>query len=344
MACANLQIDLSPLIVILNAGDGTLGAALADFEKNVASTVLLADENYFKKNGVDLSHLEGFEPRAALVARRVSLSKAAGVTALVDFVASNKHRQVLLVAEHLAGMAALRALQLFAWLPVPCRLLVGEFGAVPEGLSTNHAAKKAIYSPCEQYQFGAHEVTGSGDAAAQQAAWQCHLCLAAEAISRGGHRHDQNKLIPAALPKEHSDHPEAVVDATREWLPGPSVLGGSLPLVVLFIKDQLDQIRQKVEATYIPFIYPLYTLSTINHHLDTTTRLSLCVCKYQCLCLCIYTIGAGSLLCPVEPCTIFESWNAARNARGIWYALVSLLRPRKRRRRREDAARKAGAG
>ena len=58
-ACETLNLDLSPLVVVLNAGNGVLGAALAEI-CDEATTVLIADEKYFTpgKNGVSLSHLE----------------------------------------------------------------------------------------------------------------------------------------------------------------------------------------------------------------------------------------------------------------------------------------------
>jgi len=151
------------LVIVVDAGQGFFGAALAD-SLRAGRQVLVCDDRYFRdvsKGGVSLAHLETFKAKLPLEARRVMLKKYAGVNALREYVLKAKPGHTVLVVQNLGGISALRILQLFEALPTPATLLVNELGDVIDGLK-GHAAKKAVFSPStERYIFGAHEVVST---------------------------------------------------------------------------------------------------------------------------------------------------------------------------------------
>ena len=145
------------VVVVLAAGDGALGAALAAaLPARLARTVAIVDAGFFRKGGHSLDYLEGFADddttttTARLVAWRADLARAADCASLVRKIIcaagaakidggatvelggggapveiggggatgeiGGAGGGVVLVAEHLSGVDALRATQLAALL------------------------------------------------------------------------------------------------------------------------------------------------------------------------------------------------------------------------------------
>ena len=166
-------------ILVLDAGAGLLGAALADAVPGAAS-VAIVDEKYFlgPGKGVDLGHLENYETVATLSAYRAGVrsAKSAAVDRLLKRFGVGEGGAggeggsgsgdcdgggVVVVAESVKGQQALRAVQLFAALRRRhVALIVGNVGAAPDGLE-QHVTKKVVYAPVDLYSFSAHEVSAT---------------------------------------------------------------------------------------------------------------------------------------------------------------------------------------
>ena len=159
-------------ILVLDAGAGLLGAALADAVPGAAS-VAIVDEKYFlgPGKGVDLGHLENYETVAKLSAYRAGVrsGKSAAVDRLLKRFGGGEDGEgdsgdcggggVVVVAESVKGQQALRAVQLFAALRRRrVALIVGNVGGAPDGLE-QHVTKKVVYAPVDLYSFSAHEVS-----------------------------------------------------------------------------------------------------------------------------------------------------------------------------------------